>query len=289
MDKLTNNLNISLPSSQNATNRKEILELKKEEQNKVKVDDISNAKSGFKVVFENKEGELMALRISEENYKNLQEHFSSYTNYIARDDNSIRLNGEANEFVANWFEKISSAFFNPTSLNNDKDSEYISVNFHKKTTLESLQNLAFKGEDSLTKNANLEEKLNFALEKDVNLDGSVNEFDVKKQSLTEILRDLKNASGESADASKMQDTQKKVESDDKDKIKEKKDEEEKTPLEKALEEGLESLSQEEKAQLESSHPQKFEELKRQELEQNLSKDFKEQILRGESPLVDKFV
>ena len=286
MDKLTNSLNISLPSSQNATNRKEILELKKEEQNKVKVDDISNAESGFKVVFENKEGELMALRISEENYKNLQEHFSSYTNYIARDDNSIRLNGEVNEFVANWFEKISSAFFNPASLNNNKESEYISVNFHKKTTLESLQNLAFKGEDSLAKNANLEEKLNFALEKDVNLDGSVNEFDVKKQSLTEILRDLKNASGESADASKMQDTQKKVESDDKDKIK---DEEEKTPLEKALEEGLESLSQEEKAQLESSHPQKFKELQRQDLEKNLSKDFKEQILRGESPLVDKFV
>lgn len=276
-----NTLNVNLPNSQNIASRKEILELKQEEQDKVKVDDISSTDSGFKVVFENKKGELMAVRINEENYQNLQNHFSSYTNYIAREDGSIRLNGEANAFVAEWFEKVSDTLFDANSLlQNETNST--SLSFHKRTTLESLQSLAFKGEDDLAKGANLEEKLNFALEKDINQDGSVNELDVKKESLSEILRDLKEASGGGANANIMQDSEK-VE------IKDKKEEElkdERTPLEKALEEGFNSLSAEEKAKLESSHPQKFKEF---QLEQSLTQDLKAQIARGESPLVDKLV
>lgn len=276
-----NTLNANLPNSQNIASRKEILELKQEEQDKVKVDDISSTDSGFKVVFENKKGELMAVRINEENYQNLQNHFSSYTNYIAREDGSIRLNGEANAFVAEWFEKVSDTLFDANSLlQNETNST--SLSFHKRTTLESLQSLAFKGEDDLAKGANLEEKLNFVLEKDINQDGSVNELDVKKESLSEILRDLKEASGGGTNANIMQDSEK-VE------VKEKKEEElkdERTPLEKALEEGFNSLSAEEKAKLESSHPQKFKEF---QLEQSFTQDLKAQIARGESPLVDKLV
>lgn len=276
-----NTLNANLPNSQNIASRKEILELKQEEQDKVKVDDISSTDSGFKVVFENKKGELMAVRINEENYQNLQNHFRSYTNYIAREDGSIRLNGEANAFVAEWFEKVSDTLFDANSLLQNETNP-TSLSFYKRTTLESLQSLAFKGEDDLAKGANLEEKLNFVLEKDINQDGSVNELDVKKESLSEILRDLKEASGGGANANIMQDSEK-VE------IKDKKEEElkdERTPLEKALEEGFNSLSAEEKAKLESSHPQKFKEF---QLEQSLTQDLKAQIARGESPLVDKLV
>ncbi|EMI4814904.1 hypothetical protein V6N98_000283 [Campylobacter upsaliensis] len=276
-----NTLNANLPNSQNIASRKEILELKQEEQDKVKVDDISSTDSGFKVVFENKKGELMAVRINEENYQNLQNHFRSYTNYIAREDGSIRLNGEANAFVAEWFEKVSDTLFDANSLlQNETNST--SLSFYKRTTLESLQNLAFKGEDDLAKRANLEEKLNFVLEKDINQDGKVSELDVKKESLSEILRDLKEASGGGANANIMQDSEKV-------KVKDKKEEElkdERTPLEKALEEGFNSLSAEEKAKLESSHPQKFKEF---QLEQSLTQDLKAQIARGESPLVDKLV
>lgn len=276
-----NTLNANLPNSQNIASRKEILELKQEEQDKVKVDDISSTNSGFKVVFENKKGELMAVRINEENYQNLQNHFRSYTNYIAREDGSIRLNGEANAFVAEWFEKVSDTLFDANSLlQNETNST--SLSFHKRTTLESLQSLAFKGEDDLAKGANLEEKLNFVLEKDINQDGKVSELDVKKESLSEILRDLKEASGGGANANIMQDSEK-VE------VKDKKEEElkdERTPLEKALEEGFNSLSAEEKAKLESSHPQKFKEF---QLEQSFTQDLKAQIARGESPLVDKLV
>lgn len=276
-----NTLNANLPNSQNIASRKEILELKQEEQDKVKVDDISSTNSGFKVVFENKKGELMAVRINEENYQNLQNHFRSYTNYIAREDGSIRLNGEANAFVAEWFEKVSDTLFDANSLLQNEINP-TSLSFHKRTTLESLQSLAFKGEDDLAKGANLEEKLNFALEKDINQDGKVSELDVKKESLSEILRDLKEASGGGANANIMQDSEK-VE------IKDKKEEElkdERTPLEKALEEGFNSLSAEEKAKLESSHPQKFKEF---QLEQSFTQDLKAQIARGESPLVDKLV
>ncbi|MDL0107929.1 hypothetical protein NYG95_02115 [Campylobacter felis] len=274
-----NTLNANLPNSQNIASRKEILELKQEEQDKVKVDDISNANSGFKVVFENKKGELMAVRINEENYQNLQNHFSSYTNYIAREDGSIRLNGEANAFVAEWFEKVSDTLFDANSLlQNEINST--SLSFHKRTTLESLQNLALSKGDSLASGANLEEKLNFALEKDINQDGKVSELDVKKENLSEILRGLKEASGGEVNANTMQDSEK-VE------VKDKKEEElKRTPLEKALEEGFASLSAEEKAKLESSHPQKFKEF---QLEQSFTKDLKAQIARGESPLVDKLV
>ncbi|HEC1559576.1 TPA: hypothetical protein R1X48_000849 [Campylobacter upsaliensis] len=279
-----NTLNANLPNSQNIASRKEILELKKEEQDKIKVDDISNTNSGFKVVFENKKGELMAVRINEENYQNLQNHFSSYTNYIAREDGSIRLNGEANAFVAEWFEKVSDTLFDANSLLQN-ETNFTSLSFHKRTTLESLQNLAFKGGDDLTKGANLEEKLNFALEKDINQDGKVSELDVKKENLSEILRGLKEASGGGANANTMQDSEK-IE------VKDKKEEElkdERTPLEKALEEGFASLSAEEKAKLESSHPQKFKEFQKEELEQSFTQDLKAQIARGESPLVDKLV
>ncbi|WP_270960572.1 hypothetical protein [Campylobacter upsaliensis] len=276
-----NTLNANLPNSQNIASRKEILELKQEEQDKVKVDDISNTNSGFKVVFENKKGELMAVRINEENYQNLQNHFSSYTNYIAREDGSIRLNGEANAFVAEWFEKVSNTLFDANSLLQN-ETNFTSLSFHKRTTLESLQNLALNKGDSLASGANLEEKLNFALEKDINQDGKVSELDVKKENLSEILRGLKEASGGGANANTMQDSEK-IE------VKDKKEEElkdERTPLEKALEEGFASLSAEEKAKLESSHPQKFKEF---QLEQSFTKDLKAQIARGESPLVDKLV
>ncbi|EPW0562611.1 hypothetical protein ACWBS3_000368 [Campylobacter upsaliensis] len=279
-----NALNANLPNSQNIASRKEILELKQEEQDKIKVDDISNTNSGFKVVFENKKGELMAVRINEENYQNLQNHFSSYTNYIAREDGSIRLNGEANAFVAEWFEKVSNTLFDANSLlQNETNST--SLSFHKRTTLESLQNLALNKRDSLASGANLEEKLNFALEKDINQDGKVSELDVKKENLSEILRGLKEASGGGANANTMQDSEK-IE------VKDKKEEEfkdERTPLEKALEEGFASLSAEEKAKLESSHPQKFKEFQKEELEQSFTQDLKAQIAHGESPLVDKLV
>ena len=58
-----NALNANLPNSQNIASRKEILELKQEEQDKVKVDDLSSTNSGFKVVFENKNAQYCPYKL----------------------------------------------------------------------------------------------------------------------------------------------------------------------------------------------------------------------------------
>ncbi|ECQ8865558.1 hypothetical protein [Campylobacter jejuni] len=292
MDKLTiNDFNVSLPSSQNVTNRKEILELKKEEKDKIPVQDLSSLNSdGVKVVFENKQGELIALNLSDENYSSLQKNFGSYTNYVARNDDSIRLNGEANQFVSNWFESVKDNFGSLNSnLNNKQQS--VKLNFNTSTLQQSMQNLGFKTSDEkISDDANIEEKLNFFIDKDVNKDGKVDDSDVKEPSMREILSDIKEASGGGANAMKTIDPQKINKKDDKENnIKEKEDED---LLQKAQEKGLSALSADEQAKLEASNTEEFEKLKQkslQELSQNLSKDFQNKIENQEAQIVDKRV
>ncbi|EHA2352048.1 hypothetical protein JKI21_000519 [Campylobacter coli] len=292
MDKLTiNDFNVSLPSSQNVTNRKEILELKKEEKDKIPVQDLSSLNSdGVKVVFENKQGELIALNLSNENYSSLQKNFSSYTNYVARNDGSIRLNGEANQFVSNWFESVKDNFGSLNSnLNNKQQS--VKLNFNTSTLQQSMQNLGFKTSDEkISDDANIEEKLNFFIDKDVNKDGKVDDSDVKEPSMREILSDIKEASGGGANAMKTIDPQKINKKDDKENnIKEKEDED---LLQKAQEKGLSALSADEQAKLKASNPQIFEELQNKSL-QNLGKDLKKdlmvQISNNEAIFVNKRV
>ncbi|EMB5542956.1 hypothetical protein U5690_000924 [Campylobacter coli] len=292
MDKLTiNDFNVSLPSSQNVTNRKEILELKKEEKDKIPVQDLSSLNSdGVKVVFENKQGELIALNLSDENYSSLQKNFGSYTNYVARNDGSIRLNGEANEFVSNWFESVKDNFGSLNSnLNNKQQS--VKLNFNTSTLQQSMQNLGFKTSDEkISDDANIEEKLNFFIDKDVNKDGKVDDSDVKEPSMREILSDIKEASGGGANAMKTIDPQKINKKDDKENnIKEKEDED---LLQKAQEKGLSALSADEQAKLKASNPQIFEELQNKSLgnlEQNLKKDLMVQISNNEAIFVNKRV
>ncbi|EIX7280923.1 hypothetical protein ACFEU8_000851 [Campylobacter coli] len=292
MDKLTiNDFNVSLPSSQNVTNRKEILELKKEEKDKIPVQDLSSLNSdGVKVVFENKQGELIALNLSDENYSSLQKNFSSYTNYVARNDGSIRLNGEANQFVSNWFESVKDNFGSLNSnLNNKQQS--VKLNFNTSTLQQSMQNLGFKTSDEkISDDANIEEKLNFFIDKDVNKDGKVDDSDVKEPSMREILSDIKEASGGGANAMKTIDPQKINKKDDKENnIKEKEDED---LLQKAKEKGLSALSADEQAKLKASNPQIFEKLQNKSL-QNLGKDLKKdlmvQISNNEAIFVNKRV
>ncbi|ELR3615734.1 hypothetical protein QSD02_000314 [Campylobacter coli] len=292
MDKLTiNDFNVSLPSSQNVTNRKEILELKKEEKDKIPVQDLSSLNSdGVKVVFENKQGELIALNLSDENYSSLQKNFGSYTNYVARNDGSIRLNGEANQFVSNWFESVKDNFGSLNSnLNNKQQS--VKLNFNTSTLQQSMQNLGFKTSDEkISDDANIEEKLNFFIDKDVNKDGKVDDSDVKEPSMREILSDIKEASGSGANAMKTIDPQKINKKDDKESnIKEKEDED---LLQKAQEKGLNALSADEQAKLKASNPQIFEELQNKSLgnlEQNLKKDLMVQISNNEAIFVNKRV
>ncbi|EED2514468.1 hypothetical protein G8831_001201 [Campylobacter jejuni] len=282
----------------NNVDKKELSVLKKEDQDKIPVQDLSSLNSdGVKVVFENKQGELIALNLSDENYSSLQKNFGSYTNYVARNDGSIRLNGEANQFVSNWFESVKDNFGSLNSnLNNKQQS--VKLNFNTNTLQQSMQNLGFKTSDEkISDDANIEEKLNFFIDKDVNKDGKVvnkdgkvDDSDVKEPSMREILSDIKEASGSGASAMKTIDPQKINKKDDKENnIKEKEDED---LLQKAQEKGLNALSADEQAKLEASNPEEFEKLKQkslQELSQNLSKDFQNKIENQEAQIVDKRV
>ncbi|EAI3547294.1 hypothetical protein E4P66_01830 [Campylobacter jejuni] len=275
----------------NNVDKKELSVLKKEDQDKIPVQDLSSLNSdGVKVVFENKQGELIALNLSDENYSSLQKNFGSYTNYVARNDGSIRLNGEASQFVSNWFESVKDNFGSLNSnLNNKQQS--VKLNFNTNTLQQSMQNLGFKTSDEkISDDANIEEKLNFFIDKDVNKDGKVDDSDVKEPSMREILSDIKEASGSGASAMKTIDPQKINKKDDKENnIKEKEDED---LLQKAQEKGLNALSADEQAKLEASNPEEFEKLKQkslQELSQNLSKDFQNKIENQEAQIVDKRV
>ncbi|EIJ4041474.1 hypothetical protein K9T45_001308 [Campylobacter jejuni] len=275
----------------NNVDKKELSVLKKEDQDKIPVQDLSSLNSdGVKVVFENKQGELIALNLSDENYSSLQKNFGSYTNYVARNDGSIRLNGEVNQFVSNWFESVKDNFSSLNSnLNNKQQS--VKLNFNTSTLQQSMQNLGFKTSDEkISDDANIEEKLNFFIDKDVNKDGKVDDSDVKESSMREILSDIKEASGGGVNAMKIIDPQKINKKDDKENnIKEKEDED---LLQKAQEKGLSALSADEQAKLEASNPEEFEKLKQkslQELSQNLSQDFQNKIENQEAQIVDKRV
>ncbi|VTX83927.1 Uncharacterised protein [Campylobacter jejuni] len=273
----------------NNVDKKELSVLKKEDQDKIPVQDLSSLNSdGVKVVFENKQGELIALNLSDENYSSLQKNFGSYTNYVARNDGSIRLNGEANQFVSNWFESVKDNF-GFLNLNNKQQS--VKLNFNTSTLQQSMQNLGFKTSyEKISDDANIEEKLNFFIDKDVNKDGKVDDSDVKEPSMREILSEIKEASGGGANAMKTIDPQKINKKDDKENnIKEKEDED---LLQKAQEKGLSALSADEQAKLKASNPEEFEKLKQkslQELSQNLNKDFKNKIENQEVQIVDKRV
>ena len=277
----------------NNVDKKELSVLKKEEKDKIPVQDLSSLNSdGVKVVFENKQGELIALNLSDENYSSLQKNFGSYTNYVARNDGSIRLNGEANQFVSNWFESVKDNFGSLNSnLSSNTQDKNIKLNFHTNTITQSMQNLGFKTSDEkISDDANIEEKLNFFIDKDVNKDGKVDDSDVKEPSMREILSDIKEASGGGANAMKTIDPQKINKKDDKENnIKEKEDED---LLQKAQEKGLSALSADEQAKLKASNPQIFEELQNKSLgnlEQNLKKDLMVQISNNEAIFVNKRV
>ncbi|EAH8545051.1 DUF3135 domain-containing protein, partial [Campylobacter jejuni] len=176
-----------------------------------------------------------------------------------------------------------------SNLNNKQQS--VKLNFNTSTLQQSMQNLGFKTSDEkISDDANIEEKLNFFIDKDVNKDGKVDDSDVKEPSMREILSDIKEASGSGANAMKTIDPQKINKKDDKESnIKEKEDED---LLQKAQEKGLNALSADEQAKLEVSNPEEFEKLKQkslQELSQNLSKDFQNKIENQEAQIVDKRV
>ncbi|EAJ3529856.1 hypothetical protein DA711_09215, partial [Campylobacter coli] len=205
-----------------------------------------------------------------------------------------RLNGEANEFIANWFENIEDNFNSLSSnLSSNTQDKNIKLNFHTNTITQSMQNLGFKSNDEKIPNdASMEKKLNFFIDKDRDKNGKIDDNDVKEPSMGEILNDISKISGR-ANAMQTIDPQKIYKKDDSGvTIKEKDEKDDKDLLEIAKEKGLSALSADEQAKLKASNPQIFEELQNKSLgnlEQNLKKDLMVQISNNEAIFVNKRV
>ena len=274
---------LNLINSQNVLLNYQDLHVEKKELVKLKNEDIAPSQisrentNGVKVIFEDKNKNLIALNLSEENFKSLQENFGSYTNYIPKENGSIRLNAEAQNFVASWFEtalnlsneKINSNFYqNNTKMFFKKNSPAIN---------KSLQSLGKSEGDVINNNASITQRLNFLIEKDVNKDGKIELGEEKPKSTKDLLSELK----ESLD-NKTIDPQ--TNNDKKTKKTNKKEEED--LLEKAQEKGLSTLSANEQEKLKTQNPKEFEKLQEKSLQNlslNLNKDF------NQIKLVDKLV
>ena len=274
---------LNLINSQNVLLNYQDLNIEKKELVKLKNEDIvplqisSENTNGVKVIFEDKNKNLIAINLSEENFKSLQENFGSYTNYIPKEDGSIRLNAEAQNFVASWFdtalnlsnEKINSSFYqNNTTMFFKKNSPTIN---------KSLQSLGKSEGDAIDNNASITQRLNFLIEKDVNKDGKIELGEEKPKSTKDLLSELK----ESLDNETID-----PQTNNNKKTKKTNKKEEEDLLEKAQEKGLSALSANEQEKLKTQNPKEFEKLQEKSLQNlslNLNKDF------NQIKLVDKLV
>ncbi|MBK1991102.1 hypothetical protein JG676_00495 [Campylobacter sp. 2018MI35] len=262
--------------------KKELVKLKNENTTPLQIS--SEKMDGIKVIFEDKNKNLIAINLSQENFKSLQENFRSYTNYITKEDGSIRLNAEAQNFVASWFnsalnlsnEKINSSFYqNNTTMFFKKDTPTIN---------QSLQSLGKNKGDVINDNASITQKLNFLIDKDVDKDGKIELGEEKSKSNKELLSELRESLNGTQKVTDRIDPQKINKEEQKDKIKTNDNKED--LLKKAQEKGLNALNAAEQEKLKMQNPKEFEKLQEKSLQNlslNLNKDF------NQIKLIDKLV
>ncbi|TKX29690.1 hypothetical protein CQA38_02660 [Campylobacter sp. MIT 12-5580] len=255
----------------------DLIKEKIDEKKLVKLDKEQN--SGVRVIFEDaKSGKLVSTSLSDENFARLRENINDYANFYTRDDGSVRLNGRAERFVSSWYEKVSSG----QSLQASSLSSTVSFSNSNANALEKLASLR-SYESTISADANENEKLNYALSKDKNLDGEIKqgEKDAKEQRIS-FIKELKEA-GENffkklVGATEIASSKSKNSKD--------KDEEENLK-QKALEEGLSSLSTLEQTRLKQEYPSEYKELENlSKLEENLSKDFYQRLENDELKILE---
>lgn len=81
----------------------------KEEQ--LKAEDFLNILSsneGIRVIFQDEQSSnFVSLNLSKTNFTRILKHFNQVDNYFLREDGAIRLNAQAQNFVAGWFKNIA--------------------------------------------------------------------------------------------------------------------------------------------------------------------------------------
>lgn len=263
--------------------KKELVKLQNE--NKTPLEIPSDQIGGVRVIFEDKNKNLISINLSEENFKSLQENFRSYTNYIPKEDGSIRLNAEAENFISSWFNTALN--LDSAKINSNLYDDYNLMSFKKDrpTLNQSLNQLGKSNFNAIDENASITQRLNFLIDKDVNKDGKIELGESKPDRPKEILNSLRESLNGSTKITDRIDPQK-INEEQKKKIKKVDNKKEEDLLKKAQEKGLNALSANEQEKLKTQNPKEFEKLQEKSLQNlslNLNKDF------NQIKLVDKLV
>ncbi|MBK1963537.1 hypothetical protein F2N14_00915 [Campylobacter novaezeelandiae] len=263
--------------------KKELVKLQNE--NKTPLEIPSDQIGGVRVIFEDKNKNLISINLSEENFKSLQENFRSYTNYIPKEDGSIRLNAEAENFISSWFNTALNLDSTKINLNLYGDYNLMSFKKDRPTLNQSLNQLGKSNFNAIDENASITQRLNFLIDKDVNKDGKIELGESKPDGPKEILNSLRESLNGSTKITDRIDPQK-INEEQKKKIKKVDNKKEEDLLKKAQEKGLNALSANEQEKLKTQNPKEFEKLQEKSLQNlslNLNKDF------NQIKLVDKLV
>ncbi len=232
----------------------------------------------MKIVFEDSLSKsLVSINLSERNFNALKENFKDSNNFYQREDGSFRLNGAVQNFVSAWFYDL--AFLNADSNKDKLISGDETKNAYTYASLVSFgaNSVSFKslGKGSYAgktyEDLSIEDGVNYRLETDKNFDNEV-KFSEKftQKELNTFAKIAQNmAKGEDTEEVKL--------------------EFEEDLLQKALSEGLNSLSQKELAEFKLKYPKEFENLKQEQTNFGLSKDFLKQFLSENFQILDKSV
>lgn len=256
-------------------------ELAKEEQEGAKMLEFGSNGVGVRVVFEDGHSDqLIKLSLSEDNFERLRNKFKDEGNYFQREDGSIRLNADAQNFVSSWFSDMAYGL-NWLQADADKDgiiagSELENAYLHTTEIGIEGRNVHFsyagkmRADSTMLNEIDIEAGLNDRLNSDKNLDGQV---DYSELYDTNDLRTFARVADELDVASRAFNASKKKKAKD--------------LLTKVLEGGLSALTQQELAQFRVQHPSQYEKLASQnDLRQNLSQDFSRQFSNYDFRIID---
>ncbi len=237
--------------------------------------------SGVKIIFEDALSKsLVSLNLSERNFNALRENFKESNNFYQKEDGSFRLNGEAENFISAWFYDFA---YELNFLGADRDKNKLIDSSEAKDAYTHASLVTF-GANSVSfsylgkqkygethTDLSIEAGMNYRIERDKNFDKEIRfseRFTQKElNTFAKIAQNL--AEGKGGEEIKLE-------------LKE-------DLLQKALSEGLSSLSQKELAEFKLKYPKEFENLKQEQTKSELSKDFLKQFLNDNFKMLDKSV
>lgn len=240
-----------------------------EEQNALKVLELGTGSSGVKVVFEDSvSNQLISLSLTSENFTRLQDKFQNKEDYFQREDGSIRLNGEAGNFISSWFTDMAYGL-NWLGADSNKDGiiragELSNAYLHATQITLGDNNVSFSYIGKINASyvfdeINIERGLNHRIMDDKNLDKEISYDELYDDEDLALFADF--AKNENSTDSVSANSKRKTQN----------------LLQKVLEEGINSLSQQELVQFKTQYPSQYEKL--QNFKETFTQGFKQDLLQ----------